>query len=233
MKNLFKNKKVLIMGLGLHGGGVGVAKFFCKMGADVLVTDLKTEEKLKDSIEKLKGLKIKYVLGKHEEADFISSDLIIKNPDVPATSPYLEIARKNDVSIETDVSLFFKLAEAFTIGVTGTKGKSTTASLIYHILKQEYNRVFLAGNIGISPLEILPLIKKGDKVVFEQVLLSDNGTDTKLGMPFINGSTVEGIYQEDGRAKKVIVVKYKAKSKYHKKNGHRQPYSEVKISAIK
>ena len=75
--------------------------------------------------------------------------------------------------------------------------------------------------------------KKGDKVVFEQVLLSDNGTDTKLGLPFIDGSTVEGIYQEDGRAKKVIVVKYKAKSKYHKKNGHRQPYSEVKISAIK
>ena len=167
MKNLFKGKKILIMGLGLHGGGVGVAKFFCKMGADVLVTDLKTEEKLKDSIEKLKGLKIKYTLGGHKEEDFISADLIIKNPDVPATSPYLEIARKNDVSIETDVSLFFKLAEAFTIGVTGTKGKSTTASLIYHILKQEYNRVFLAGNIGISPLEILPLIKKGDKVVLE------------------------------------------------------------------
>lgn len=74
--------------------------------------------------------------------------------------------------------------------------------------------------------------KKGDKVVFEDVLLSDNGKDTKIGTPTIAGSTVEAIFQEDGRAKKVMVVKYKAKSKYHKKNGHRQPYAEVKISAI-
>ena len=56
MKNYFKNKKVLIMGLGLHGGGVGVAKFFCKQGADVLVTDLKTDGQLEESIEKLRGL---------------------------------------------------------------------------------------------------------------------------------------------------------------------------------
>ncbi len=81
-KQLFKNKKVLIMGLGLHGGGVGVAKFFCAQGADVLVTDLKSEEQLKESLEKLKKFKVKYRLGEHEEADFISSDLIIKNPDV-------------------------------------------------------------------------------------------------------------------------------------------------------
>lgn len=74
--------------------------------------------------------------------------------------------------------------------------------------------------------------KKGDKVVFEDVLLSDNGKDTTLGTPTIKGATVEAIFQEDGRAKKVMVVKYKAKSKYHKKNGHRQPYASVKISAI-
>ena len=70
MKQLFKNKKVLVMGLGLHGGGVGVAKFFYQQKANVLVTDLKPEEKLKESLEKLKGLKIKYTLGTHEEADF-------------------------------------------------------------------------------------------------------------------------------------------------------------------
>lgn len=167
MKNLFKDKKVVVMGLGLHGGGVGVAKFFYNQKADVLVTDLKTEEKLKDSLEKLKGLKIRYTLGQHEEADFISADLIVKNPDVPASSPYLEIARKNKVQIETDVSLFFKLSGAFVIGVTGTKGKSTTSSLIYHILKSKFKNTFLAGNIGISPLELLPKVKKGNKVVLE------------------------------------------------------------------
>ena len=74
--------------------------------------------------------------------------------------------------------------------------------------------------------------KKGDKVVFNDVLLTDNGADTTIGAPLIEGAKVEGIFQEAGRAKKVLVVKYKAKSKYHKKNGHRQQYSEVKISAI-
>ncbi|MCX6721708.1 MAG: UDP-N-acetylmuramoyl-L-alanine--D-glutamate ligase [Candidatus Staskawiczbacteria bacterium] len=166
-KKIFQGKKVTVMGLGLHGGGVGVAKFFCEQGAEVLVTDLKTEEKLEDSINKLKGLKIKYTLGKHQEADFISADLIIKNPDVPSTSPYLEIAKKNNVPVETDVSLFFKLSGAFIIGVTGTKGKSTTSSLIYHIIKTKYKNTFLAGNIGVSPLELLSEVKKGDKVVLE------------------------------------------------------------------
>lgn len=76
-------------------------------------------------------------------------------------------------------------------------------------------------------------LKKGDKVVFDKVLLVDNGKDTSIGSPAIAGASVEGIFQGAGRAKKLIVVKYKAKSKYHKKNGHRQGYSEVKISAIK
>ncbi len=75
--------------------------------------------------------------------------------------------------------------------------------------------------------------KAGDKVVFDKVLLVDNGKDTTIGTPNIDGAKVEAIFQKAGRAKKLIVVKYKAKSKYFKKNGHRQGYSEVKISAIK
>ncbi len=64
---------------------------------------------------------------------------------LPSTSPYLEIARKNNIKIETDVSLFFKLSKALIIGVTGTKGKSTTASLIYHILKTKYKEYIFSG----------------------------------------------------------------------------------------
>ena len=155
------------MGLGLHGGGVGVAKFFYNQGADVLVTDLKTEQQLAESLNKLKGLKIEYSLGGHKESDFLSANLIVKNPDVPNNSPYLEIAKKKNIPIETDVDLFLKLSKAVIIGVTGTKGKSTIASLIYHLIKPKFKRVFLAGNIGISPLELLPKIKQGDKVVLE------------------------------------------------------------------
>jgi UDP-N-acetylmuramoylalanine--D-glutamate ligase len=163
----FKNKKVLVMGLGLHGGGVGVAKFLYKQGAKVSITDLKTEQQLSESIVKLKGLKIKYTLGRHEEADFLKQDFIVKNPDVPDSSPYLEFARKNNILIETDISLFFKLSKAFIIGITGTKGKSTTASLIFYLLKSKYKKIFLAGNIGVSPLEILSKLKKESVVILE------------------------------------------------------------------
>ena len=73
----------------------------------------------------------------------------------------------------------------------------------------------------------------GDKVIFDKVLLVDNGTDTTIGTPYIEKATVESLFQKFGKAKTVNVVKYKQKSRYLKKNGHRQPFIEVKISAIK
>ena len=215
-KNIFKNKKVLVMGLGLNGGGVGVAKFFCKQGADVLVTDLKSEEVLKDSISKLRGKKIKYTLGKHKEKDFLWADLIIKNPDVPSSSPYLEIAKKNNIEVETDISLFLKMSKAFSIGITGTKGKSTTSSLIYHILRKKFKKTFLAGNIGISPLELLPKIKKGDKIVLE---LSSFGLEDLKQSP--NISVITNIMTDHlnryGTMAEYIETK-KIIFKYHNKN---------------
>src|SRR5690348_14634644 len=75
--------------------------------------------------------------------------------------------------------------------------------------------------------------KVGDSVVFGEVLLSDNGKDaTTVGTPFIKGAKVEGTVSKIGRAKKVTVIKYKAKSNYFKKRGHRQPFVEVKITKL-
>ena len=73
----------------------------------------------------------------------------------------------------------------------------------------------------------------GDKIVFDKVLLVDNGVDTTIGAPYIKGASVESLFQKAGKGKTVKVVKYKQKSRYIKRNGHRQPYIEVKISAIK
>ena len=73
----------------------------------------------------------------------------------------------------------------------------------------------------------------GDKITFEKVLLVDNGIDTTIGSPYIKGAKVESLFQKEGKGKTVKVVKYKAKSRYLKKNGHRQPFMEIKISAIK
>lgn len=73
----------------------------------------------------------------------------------------------------------------------------------------------------------------GDKIVFDKVLLVDNGVDTTIGTPYIKGAKVESLFQKAGKNKTVMVVKYKQKSRYLKRNGHRQPFVEVKISAIK
>jgi len=167
MKKLFKDKKVVVMGLGLLGGGVGVAKFFAKQGAKLLVTDLRTREELKPSLKKLKGLPIRFVLGKHRKEDFIKADLIIKNPAVSQNSLYLKIAKKHKIPIKTDIDIFFDLCPAPIIGITGTKGKSTTATLIYLFLKTKYPNTILAGNIGISPLQVLEKITRNTKVVLE------------------------------------------------------------------
>ncbi len=167
MSKIFKNKKILIMGLGLNGGGVSSAKFFYNQGAHVLVTDLKTNFQLEESLKKLKKIKAEYILGKHREDDFKTADIIIKNPDVSNSSPYLEIARKHNVPIETPTSLFLKTTKSFVIGITGTKGKSTTSALIYNLLKSKYKKVFLAGNIGLSPFEIIEKAKKDSYVVLE------------------------------------------------------------------
>ena len=75
--------------------------------------------------------------------------------------------------------------------------------------------------------------KAGDKIVFDKVLLVDNGVDTTIGTPYITGAKVESLFQKAGKNKTILVVKYKQKSRYLKKNGHRQPFIEVKISAIK
>ena len=75
--------------------------------------------------------------------------------------------------------------------------------------------------------------KVGDKVSFEEVLLVDNGKDTTIGMPFIKGAKVEATVEEIGKLPTVTVIHYKQKSRYFKKNGHRQPFFKVKISSIK
>jgi len=144
-----------------------VVTFLASLGANVLVTDIKTREELADSLDQLKGLRnIEFVLGRHRKEDFIDKDFIVKNPGVPASSPYLTLAREHNIPVETDISLFFMLSPARIIGVTGTKGKSTTASLIYELLKTRY-LAFLAGNIGRTPLTILEKADANSLVVLE------------------------------------------------------------------
>ena len=74
--------------------------------------------------------------------------------------------------------------------------------------------------------------KEGDSVVFDKVLLTGKDGKTEVGAPYLKGASVKGVVEQLGRAAKVIVIKYKAKSRYFKKRGHRQPFTKVRIEAI-
>jgi UDP-N-acetylmuramoylalanine--D-glutamate ligase len=143
--------RVTVMGLGLHGGGLACAQFLVSRGANVTVTDLRTEEELASSLAKLGGLDVRLVLGRHEEGDFAAADFVVKNPAVPPTSRYLGLAR----AVETDISLFLDLNRNPVLAVTGTKGKSTSVSAMYHAARKAYPRAVLGGNITVSPLGFL------------------------------------------------------------------------------
>ncbi len=91
----------------------------------------------------------------------------------------------------------------------------------------------------VAPGEILTIEKLpgepkvGDKIVFDQVLLVNDGSKTLVGAPTVVGATVHTTLVEEGRGKKIVVIRYRQKSRYFKKNGHRQPFMKVKIDAIK
>ena len=73
----------------------------------------------------------------------------------------------------------------------------------------------------------------GDKISFKEVLLVDDGKETKIGTPYLEKVKVEGVLEKEGKGKKVTVIRYRSKSRYFKKKGHRQPYFKVKIDSIK
>lgn len=155
--------------MGLHGGAVGTVAWLTSQGANVTITDLKTDVQLKDSLEKLKPYQhVRFVLGRHDEKDFTQADMVIRNPGMPKTSPFLELARQANVPIEMDSSLFFAhCPSADIIGVTGSKGKTTTASAIAVILKQVSSSAVAVGVDGVSPLRELSNISTDSPVVFE------------------------------------------------------------------
>lgn len=163
------NKKILIHGLGLNGGGVGVAKFFLENGFKVKITDLKNEKDLKDSILELKQFenKIEYVLAEHREKDFKEADIVVKGPGIHPNNKYIQIAINNNAEIISDIEIFLKITEAKVYAVTGSKGKSTSVSLIYNIFRKQFKKSFLGGNITISPLTFYKDTDKESIVILE------------------------------------------------------------------
>ncbi len=162
-----KGRRVLVMGLGLFGGGVGAVRHLLREGARVRVTDLRPAEDLSESLKALEGHPVEFKLGGHDEEDFRSTDLIVANPAVPRFSPFLRAAETAGVPITTEICLFVEQCPAPVVGVTGSSGKTTTTSLLGEMFRRCDCRTLIGGNIGGSLLERLDGITPETPVVLE------------------------------------------------------------------
>ena len=161
----YREASILILGLGVHGGGVGAARFFARLGYKVIVTDLKAKKELSGSLKKLSGLDIRYILGRHRIKDITNSSLIVRNPGIPSDSPYLKAARNHKVPVTSDSELLLELApREKIIGVTGTKGKTTTSMLIGHLLGK---KACVLGIPGVSFFDYFYFRREPDWIVAE------------------------------------------------------------------
>ena len=195
MSGEFAKRRVVVMGLGRFGGGIGAAQWLARQGAEVIVTDRADESMLADSIARLAGLGIAFRCGRHAPADLDGADLLVVSPAVDkGKSEFVGLARRRGIPITSEMNLFFERCRGRIVGVTGTTGKSTTCAMLHAVLAGwptasavgdsnglEYvsptakamghppqtGKVLLGGNIGQSLLEELERIGTNDIVVLE------------------------------------------------------------------
>ncbi len=161
-------RRVTVMGLGTFGGGLGAVRYLADQGAIVTVTDLRSEAVLADSLKQLEGLDgLRFVLGRHDADDFTRADLVVVNPAVAPGNEFVELARRANVPLTTEMSLFWQRNRGHVAAITGSNGKSTTTALTHSLLAATGRRCWLGGNIGKSLLPVVNEIAPDDWVVLE------------------------------------------------------------------
>jgi UDP-N-acetylmuramoylalanine--D-glutamate ligase len=166
----FSGKKITVLGLGLLGRGVGDVAFLAEQGAELIVTDKKTEAELAGSLLRLSGFSnIQFVLGEHRMEDYENRDMVLVAAGVPIDSPYVAHARENGIRVAQSAALFAEISETPIIGVTGTRGKSTVTHMIHHALTEATGeKVLLGGNVrGVSNLQLLKEVTEDSLCVME------------------------------------------------------------------
>ena len=167
-----RNQKVVVMGLGRFGGGIGVTRYLVSQGAKVLITDQLSEKELAQSIAKISDLPVQYKLGGHDHEDFKQADMVVVNPAVdPISNQYLQTAIKHRVRLTSEIRILAAAlpTQSRIIGITGTAGKSTTTAMIGTILEQCHTlgKTWVGGNIGGSLLNHVHEMTNDDIIVLE------------------------------------------------------------------
>ena len=158
-------KRVVILGLARQGKAL--ARFATQVGADVIVSDLRTKEQLQPALEELKDLTIEMVLGEHPDSLLEDTDLLAISGGVPTDLPIINQARQRGIPLTNDSLEFMKRTPATVIGVTGSAGKTTTTALTGSMVEMSGRRTWVGGNIGQPLITQLDKMNQGDVVVQE------------------------------------------------------------------
>ena len=166
MATNFKDKKIAILGLGIEG--VSTAKFLKEKGAVITILDKKSEDQIEPSLfSEANDLGASFVLGEEYLAHLTEYDIVVRSPGISSSLPEIQAAKEKGVEITSQTKLFFDLCPCRIVGVTGSKGKGTTSTLIYEMLKASGLDAHLGGNMGTPPLLFLEKLTKASVVVLE------------------------------------------------------------------
>jgi UDP-N-acetylmuramoylalanine--D-glutamate ligase len=152
-----------VLAIGLARTGVATALFCAKHNAVVTATDARPEDELGEAPSRLREAGVTLELGGHREKTYLAQDLIVPSPGVPADDPLLLKARSKGITVWSEIELAYRFLEGELVGITGSNGKTTTTTLVYHILKTAGRKAILAGNVGT------PLIGRVDGMNAETV----------------------------------------------------------------
>ena len=166
VRSMFENKKIFIMGMARSG--YEAAKLLSDYNNEILVTDMNEQDE--NQVKELESLGVKVVITK-DQIDLLDSsyDYVIKNPGIKYDNPLVVKAKEMNIKVINEVEMAYSFLDkdVNVIGVTGSNGKTTTVNLIYNLLKEEKENVFLGGNIGIPFSNFVRDIKKGSYLVLE------------------------------------------------------------------
>ena len=161
-----KNKKVLLVGLAKTG--VSTIKHLNRLGAKVVVNDIKDKDKLKDILDDLPDLNnVEYILGYHPE-NVDDVDITVVSPGVPLDLPFILKLKSKNIEIIGEVELAYRLSQnPIFIGITGTNGKTTTTSLVGEIFKKANRDTYIVGNIGNPVIDTVGIANENSVLVTE------------------------------------------------------------------